>query len=99
MARHDHTIKLPEFKGEVSEDPEKHLFICEKIWEAKHITYEENKIAQLDIVGTKLIRLGSFSGYQKKAPSSLENWHFHLLRREEVSPEAQPRKKYREGKG
>jgi hypothetical protein len=47
----------------------------------------------------ELIRPGSFSGYQQKAPSSLERWHFHLLRREEVSPEAQPRQKDREGKG
>jgi hypothetical protein len=31
MAGHDPTIKLPKFKGEVSEDPKKHLFICEKI--------------------------------------------------------------------
>jgi hypothetical protein len=47
----------------------------------------------------ELIRPGSFSGYQQKAPSSLEHWHFHLLRREEVSPEAQPRQEDREGKG
>jgi hypothetical protein len=31
MARHDPTIKLPEFRGEASEDPKKHIFICEKI--------------------------------------------------------------------
>jgi hypothetical protein len=31
MAGHDPTIRLPEFRGEASEDPEKHLFICEKI--------------------------------------------------------------------
>jgi hypothetical protein len=31
MAGHDPTIRLPEFKGEASEDPEKHLFICENI--------------------------------------------------------------------
>jgi hypothetical protein len=30
MAGHDPTIRLPEFKGEASEDPEKHLFICER---------------------------------------------------------------------
>ena len=30
MEGHDPTIKLPKFKGEASEDPEKHLFICEK---------------------------------------------------------------------
>jgi hypothetical protein len=35
MAGHDPTIRLPEFKGEVLEDPKKHLFICEKIWEEK----------------------------------------------------------------
>jgi len=28
MAEHDPTIRLPEFKGEVRKDPEKHLFIC-----------------------------------------------------------------------
>jgi hypothetical protein len=35
MARHDPTIRLPYFRGEAVEDPEKHLFICAKIWEAK----------------------------------------------------------------
>jgi hypothetical protein len=35
MARHDPTIRLLEFQGEASGDPEKHLFICEKIWEEK----------------------------------------------------------------
>jgi hypothetical protein len=34
-----------EFKGEASEDPEKHLFICEKIWEEKKITDEDTKLA------------------------------------------------------
>jgi len=47
----------------------------------------------------ELIRPGSFSGYQEKAPSSLEGWHFHLPLREKVSPKAQPRQKDREGKG
>jgi hypothetical protein len=28
----------------------KHLFICEKIWEAKHITYDDTKLAQLAIL-------------------------------------------------
>jgi hypothetical protein len=31
----DLTIRLPKFHGEGSEDPEKHIFICQKIWEAK----------------------------------------------------------------
>jgi hypothetical protein len=31
MAGHYPTIRLPEFQGEETEDPEKHLFICEKI--------------------------------------------------------------------
>jgi hypothetical protein len=31
MVGHDPTIRLPKFKGEASEDTEKHLFICEKI--------------------------------------------------------------------
>jgi hypothetical protein len=50
MAGHDPTIRLPEFKGEASEDPEKHLFICEKIWEEKKITDEDTKLAQLAIM-------------------------------------------------
>jgi hypothetical protein len=45
MAGHDPTIRLLEFKGEASEDPEKHLFICENIWESKHITDEDTKLA------------------------------------------------------
>jgi hypothetical protein len=49
MAGHDPTIRLPEFKGEASEDPEKHLFICEKIWEEKQITDEDTKLVQLAI--------------------------------------------------
>jgi hypothetical protein len=49
MAGHDPTIRLPEFRGESTEDPEKHLFICEKIWEAKQITDEDTKLAQLAI--------------------------------------------------
>jgi hypothetical protein len=47
---HDPAIRLPEFKGEALEDPEKHLFIYENIWEAKKITYENTKLAQLAIM-------------------------------------------------
>jgi hypothetical protein len=50
MTGYDPTIRLLEFRGEESEDPEKHLFICENIWEEKHITYEDTKFAQLDIM-------------------------------------------------
>ena len=49
MARHDPMIELPEFQGESSEDSEKHLFIYEKVSEAKHITDEDTKLAQLAI--------------------------------------------------
>jgi hypothetical protein len=49
MVGHDPTIRLPEFWGEAAEDPEKHLFICAKIWEAKQITDEDTKLAQLAI--------------------------------------------------
>jgi hypothetical protein len=49
MAGHDPTIMLSEFKGEASKDPEKHLFICEKIWEEKQIIDGETKFAQLAI--------------------------------------------------
>jgi hypothetical protein len=46
---HDPTIRLLEFKGEASKDPEKNLFICENIWEEKKITDEDTKLAQLAI--------------------------------------------------
>ena len=49
MARHDPMIRLPKFQGEALEDLEKHLFICEKIYEANQIIDEDTKIAQLDI--------------------------------------------------
>jgi hypothetical protein len=49
MVGHDPTIRLPEFKGEASEDPKKHLFIYENIWEEKQITNEDTKLAQLAI--------------------------------------------------
>jgi hypothetical protein len=41
MVGHDPTTRLPEFKGEASEDPKKHLFIYEKIKEAKKIIDED----------------------------------------------------------
>jgi hypothetical protein len=50
MAGHDPTIRLPEFKGEASKDPENHVFIYEKIWEEKQITDEDTKLAQLAII-------------------------------------------------
>jgi hypothetical protein len=31
----DPTIRLPEFRGDGLDDPEKHFFICEKIWVEK----------------------------------------------------------------
>jgi hypothetical protein len=49
MAGHDPMIRLPGFWGEALEDPEKYLFICEKIWEENQITYEDIKLTQLDI--------------------------------------------------
>jgi len=49
MAGHDPTIRLPKFKGEALKDPEKHLFVYEKIWEEKHITDEDTKFVQLVI--------------------------------------------------
>jgi hypothetical protein len=48
-------------------------------------------------VGVDLIKPGSFLGYQQKVPFSLERWNFHLLRREEVSPEALLRQRDGEG--
>jgi hypothetical protein len=49
MEGYDPTIMLPEFKGKASEDLKKNLFICKKIWEAKHIIDEDTKLAQLSI--------------------------------------------------
>jgi hypothetical protein len=44
MTGHDPTIWLPEFWGEALEDPEKHLFINEKIWKSNKITCEDTKL-------------------------------------------------------
>jgi hypothetical protein len=49
MAGHDPTIRLLKFKGEASENPERHLFICENIWEAKKIRDEDTKLEKLAI--------------------------------------------------
>jgi hypothetical protein len=49
MTRHDPTIRLPKFQGEAYEDLEKHLFICENIWEEKKIKDEDIKLVQLAI--------------------------------------------------
>jgi hypothetical protein len=49
MVGHDPTIRLLEFRGEATEDPEKHFLIFENIWEEKHITDEDTKIVQLAI--------------------------------------------------
>jgi hypothetical protein len=45
MARVYSTIILPEFLGEASEDPENHLFIYRRIWEAKQVTDKDTKVA------------------------------------------------------
>jgi hypothetical protein len=49
MAEHHPMIILPEFRGEALEDPEKHLFIYEKIWEEKQIKDEDTNLMQLEI--------------------------------------------------
>jgi hypothetical protein len=67
MTGHDPTIRLLEFKGEASEDPKKHLFICENIWEAKEITYEDTKIVQLAIT----LRDSTLDWYMSLAANSL----------------------------
>jgi hypothetical protein len=50
MVGHDPNIRLLEFWGVASKDPEKNLFICENIGEAKHITGEDTKLLQLTIM-------------------------------------------------
>jgi hypothetical protein len=67
MAGHDPTIKLLKFKGEASEDPEKHLFIYENILEAKQITNEDTKLAQLAIT----LRDRALDWYMSLAANSL----------------------------
>jgi hypothetical protein len=49
MDGHDPTNMLLEFWGEASKDLENHLFIYEKIYEAKQITIEDTKLSQLTI--------------------------------------------------
>jgi hypothetical protein len=49
MAGHDPTIQVPEFRGEATEDLEKKLLICAKIWEEKEIADENTKLVQLAI--------------------------------------------------
>jgi hypothetical protein len=64
---HDPTIKLPEFKGEASEDPRKNMLIYEKVWEAKHIMDEDTKLAQLAIT----LRYHALDLYMSLAANSL----------------------------
>jgi hypothetical protein len=45
----DPMIRLTEFHGDGLEYPEKHLFMCERILEAKRVTYEVEKVAELAI--------------------------------------------------
>jgi hypothetical protein len=40
MAGLDNTLRLPEFQGVGSEDPEQHLFVCETIWAVKNVQDE-----------------------------------------------------------
>jgi hypothetical protein len=47
MAGIDNTLRMPEFQGAGSEDPEKHLFVCDMIWTAKNVQDEATKIVQL----------------------------------------------------
>jgi hypothetical protein len=39
-------MRLPKFKGDGSEDPEKHWFLCEAIWSIKNVIDEVVKWAQ-----------------------------------------------------
>jgi hypothetical protein len=41
----DNTLRMPEFQGVGSEDPEQHLFVCEMIWTMKNVQDEAMKIA------------------------------------------------------
>jgi hypothetical protein len=43
----DNTLRLLEFLGEGSKDPEQYLFVCKTIWAAKNVQDEALKIVQL----------------------------------------------------
>jgi hypothetical protein len=47
MAGVDHTLRMLEFQGTGSEDPEQHLFVCDTIWTVKNVQDEVTKIVQL----------------------------------------------------
>jgi hypothetical protein len=53
----DNTLRIPKFQGVGSEDPEKHLFVCETIWIEKNVQDEETKIVHLETMfkGHKLL--------------------------------------------
>lgn len=38
-------MKLPVFKGSRLEDPEKHWFLCDVVWNVKQVTYDDIKMA------------------------------------------------------
>jgi hypothetical protein len=48
MAGLDNTLRMPEFQGVGSEDPEQHLFVCETIWVVKNVQDEATNIVQLE---------------------------------------------------
>jgi hypothetical protein len=43
MAGIDNTLRMPEFHGVGSEDPEQHIFVCETIWTVKNVQDEGEK--------------------------------------------------------
>lgn len=44
MSTH-HLIHIPSYEGE--DDPRRHWFVCERMWDASDITNDDKKIAQL----------------------------------------------------
>ena len=43
MSTH-HLVHIPTYEGE--EDPRRHWFICERMWDATNVTDDDKKIAQ-----------------------------------------------------
>jgi hypothetical protein len=39
-------MRFPIFRGDGSEDPDQHLFLCEAVWNIKNVTDEAIKINQ-----------------------------------------------------
>jgi hypothetical protein len=54
-------MRLPTFRGDGSEDPDQHWFLCESVWSIKNVTNEAVKQAQFSTT----LRYNTLSWYMK----------------------------------